>query len=276
MLADWDAGASSLPMVVMRGCALLCSAALHTLGVGAAGWATHGLDHDAAPASELRTTRAYALHYLTPTRPKPRPATEPVLRAARMRPPSRLHPPAPSPPPAIAPRARMAGAPRASSLQIRELAPGAIAGVTLTPPEEPVTEPEALPRARGVDRAAALVTPAGSACPELPIPQGRAGREVAVAVAFIVDTSGRVEQSGVRVVESPGRQTSGRGYYPRIYVIGAKAGRNARRVDPAGYDSTVARVVASHVAGLRFQPALVDGRPVRSSVLVACHQEAES
>lgn len=95
-----------------------------------------------------------------------------------------------------------------------------------------------------------------------------------MAVAFEVDTGGRVEASGLRVVESPHRRDAGRGYYPRIYVVGVRAGRGAGRVEASGYDSTVTHVVSSHVATLRFQPALVDGRPVRSTVLVACHQES--
>lgn len=167
----------------------------------------------------------------------------------------------------------MASTPPVSSLQIRELAPGAVAAVTPAPPPEPSPEPGPPPLARGVDRAAALVTPAGSACPALPLPDLEMRREVVVAVAFVVDTSGRVERSGVRLVESPRHQLGGRGYYPRIYVVGTKAGRDAQRVHPAGYDSMVSHVMASHVAALRFEPALVDGRPVRSTVLVACHQQ---
>jgi hypothetical protein len=92
-----------------------------------------------------------------------------------------------------------------------------------------------------------------------------------VAVAFVVDTSGKVDPSRIHVVESPGREPAGRGFYPRIYVVGTKAGPT-RGVDPAGYDSLVTHTVTSHIAALRFRPALVGGRPVSSTVLVACHQ----
>jgi hypothetical protein len=36
----------------------------------------------------------------------------------------------------------------------------------------------------------------------------------------------------------------------------------------------VTQSVTSHIAALQFRPALVGGRPVRSTVLVACHQSA--
>jgi hypothetical protein len=104
------------------------------------------------------------------------------------------------------------------------------------------------------------------------VPSEWGGREVSVAVAFVVDTSGKVDPSKLRVVESPGRHSAGRGFYPRIYVVGTKAGRAPSSMDQAGYDSVVTRAVASHIAGLRFRPALVGGRPVSSLVLVACHR----
>jgi hypothetical protein len=121
-------------------------------------------------------------------------------------------------------------------------------------------------------QAAALVTAAGSACPELPAAPAWRGREVTVAVAFVVDTSGKVDPARIHIVESPGREPAGRGFYPRIYVVGTKAGRTTGSVDPARYDSLVRNAVTSHIATLQFRPALVGGRPVRSTVLVACHQ----
>jgi hypothetical protein len=122
-----------------------------------------------------------------------------------------------------------------------------------------------------VYQTATLVTAAGSACPKLPAAPGSGGREVTVAAAFVVDTSGKVDPSRIQIVESPGRQPAGRGFYPRIYVVGTKAGPSGG-VDPAGYDSLVTHAVISHIATLQFRPALVGGRPVPSTVLVACHQ----
>jgi hypothetical protein len=122
-----------------------------------------------------------------------------------------------------------------------------------------------------VYQAAALVTPAGSACPELPAAPAWAG-EVSVAVAFVVDTSGKVDPSRIHIVQSPGRQPAERGFYPRIYVVGTKAGGTWGGGDPARYDSLVTSAVTKHIAALRFRPALVGGRPVSSTVLVACHQ----
>jgi hypothetical protein len=133
--------------------------------------------------------------------------------------------------------------------------------------------PEAGPAVlRGVYRAATLVTSAGSACPKLPVPPEWGGREVSVAVAFVVDTSGKVDASRLQIVESPGRQSAGRGFYPRIYVVGTRAAANPGRVDPARYDSLVTHAVTKHVEALQFRPALVGGKPVRSTVLVACHR----
>jgi hypothetical protein len=156
---------------------------------------------------------------------------------------------------------------------VRELAPGVtVAAVPeIAPPTEPA--PEAGPPVlRGVYHAATLVTPAGSACPELPVPPEWDGREVSVAVAFVVDTTGKVDPSRLHIVESPGRRPDGRGFYPRIYVVGTRAEASTSRVDPARYDSVVTDVVTRHVSALRFRPALVGGRPVQSTVLVACHR----
>jgi hypothetical protein len=125
-----------------------------------------------------------------------------------------------------------------------------------------------------VYQAATLVTPAGSACPELPVPPEWDGREVSVAVAFVVDTTGKVDPSRLQIVESPGRHPTGRGFYPRIYVVGTRAGTSTSRVSPARYDSVVTDAVTRHVSALRFRPALVGGRPVRSTVLVACHRSS--
>jgi hypothetical protein len=91
-------------------------------------------------------------------------------------------------------------------------------------------------------------------------------------VAFVVDTSGKVDPSRIHIVQSPGRPPARRGFYPRIYVVGTKAGGTWGGGDPARYDSLVTSAVTKHIAALRFRPALVGGRPVSSTVLVACHQ----
>ena len=273
-------------MPVPRGYALALSAAFHTAGLGAAGWATSGRYHEPSGPIEVQATPAYALTFLTLAPPRPRPVPQVRPRQA----PARVHREA-RPPAGPAPSASDLGAtggqrpatvsvpvtattgPANSPLRTQELAPGVtVAAIPLTPaPAE--TGPEPGPSApRGPYQAAALVTSAGSACPELPAAPGLGGREVSVAVAFVVDTSGKVDPSRIHVVESPGRRPGGRGFYPRIYVVGTKAGPTGGRVDPALYDSLVTHAVTTHIAALRFRPALVGGRPVRSTVLVACHQ----
>jgi hypothetical protein len=265
-------------MVVSRGSAIAWSAALHTLGIGLAGWATHGLYHEPAPAIELRTTRAHALHYLTLLPPKPQPELKSSPAAATVRRPA---PPRRSEPtPVRIPREthRALPVPRLMehrresprpSLKVEVLEPGAVAGVIQTGTSHAAAPPP--PIARGVDRPAGLIAAAGSACPELRLPADWSRREVAVAVAFVVDTNGKVEPSGLEVVESPGRPASRRPFYPRIYVVGAKAGREPGRIGPADYDSVAIDAVTSHMVRLTFRPALSDGSPVRSTVLVACH-----
>ena len=141
-------------------------------------------------------------------------------------------------------------------------------GMAGPPPEAEAPPPVAF----GVDRAAALVAPTGSACPQLPSPPSGARGQLAVAVALVVEADGRVDPAGLRVVESPSHPASERRFYPRIYVVGARAGREAHRIDPAAYDSAITRAVTRHMTGLAFHPALKEGRPVRSTVLIACHQ----
>ena len=264
-------------MAVSRGHALVLSAAVHSVGLGVAGWASHG-QYRAATSVELRTTRASTVTFLSLVPPEPRPVTRP--RPARQ--PERASHPAAQPavPAAPIPRAGPTeqsqpvassepATPTNSTLRVQELAPGVtVAAIPVRPP--PPESDTAAPR--GVYQAAALVTPAGSACPELPVPSKWGGRPVSVAVAFVVDTSGKVDPSQLRVIQSPGREPTGRRFYPRIYVVGTKAGPAADHLDPAGYDSLLTRAVTSHIAGLRFRPALVGGRPVSSTVLVACHR----
>ena len=52
-------------MMVSRGMAVVWSTALHTAGLGVAGWATYGRYDEPAPVLALHTTRVHALHYLT-------------------------------------------------------------------------------------------------------------------------------------------------------------------------------------------------------------------
>jgi hypothetical protein len=272
-------------MSVSRGHALVWSAALHTLGLGVAAWATHGLYREPSSAPELHVTRAFALHFLTLTPPKPREEPRPAHKMvgdARLAPqphgPLATTPVAGPPEPdraAVAPRDGNAGPePPRSSLPVQELSPGATVTVVGKTSDEGAAELPALARL-GLDRAAALASPTGSACPELPLPTAGGGGELAVAVALVVDASGKVDPSALRVVESPGRPPTDRRFYPRIYVVGARAGRGALRVDRAAYDSAVTLAVTRHMTRLTFHPALKQGRPVRSTVLIACHQTAD-
>lgn len=258
-------------MSVSPGGALLWSAALHTLGFGLAGWATHGRHWEPPSTVALHTTRFYALQYLTPARPKPRPDPTPARTPPRPRAPS------PSPRGAAHPGAGTAPAdppvaerePPPASLLVQELAPGAVAGIGHADPQSRLDAPAAR---RGLDRGAALVKGAGSACPELPLPSGWGHRQLAVVVAVPVDSQGRVDPSGVLVVESPDRTPSAREYYPRIYVVGARLKKYRGRMEAADYDAMVTGTVTRHVAGLAFRPAVRDGRPVSSTVLIACQR----
>jgi hypothetical protein len=264
-------------MSVSRGHALLWSAALHTLGLGVAGWATYG-QYRGPSLPELHATRAYALQFLAPTPPQPH---TPLVTARTFR----ANPSVPRTPPrvlgssALVPTSRPAvvrvagGSPRAGgpSAQVEELLPGATVtalGMAGPPPEAESSPPVT----RVVDRAAALVAPTGSACPQLPLPPAGSRGQLAVAVALVVEADGRVNPAGLRVVESPSHPTSERRFYPRIYVVGARVGGAARRIDPAAYDSAITSTVTRHMTGLAFHPALREGRPVRSTVLIACHQ----
>lgn len=268
-------------MWVSRGHALLWSAVLHALGLGVAGWTTYG-QYRAPSFPELHVTRVYALQFLTPTPPQPHTEprvplvtaltsrhTLPVPRTPSRDPGSSTT--VPTGPPSVA---RSAGAsPRAGgpSTQVEELLPGAT--VTSLGMAGPPAEAESSPAVtRGVDRAATLVAPTGSACPQLPLPPAGARGQLSVAVALVVEADGRVNPEGLRVVESPGHRTSERRFYPRIYVVGARPGRAAERIDPAAYDSAITRTLTRHMTGLAFRPALRGGRPVRSTVLIACHQ----
>jgi hypothetical protein len=132
----------------------------------------------------------------------------------------------------------------------------------------PMTDIE--PARRGRERVAELLGTAGSACPELRPPAAWSKRQFAVAVTFVVDTTGAVDPATLRVVESPDRPQTVHQFHSRIYVVGATVQTDSGGTDPAGYDSVVTAEVASHIAGLVFHPALRDGRAIRSTVLVSC------
>src|SRR5688572_7810392 len=92
-------------MPVSRGHALALSAALHTAGLGVAGWATHGQSRESSGPVEIQAARAYALTFLTLAPPRPRPVPEP--RSSRA--PARVRPAAAHPPAAPAPSASVPG-----------------------------------------------------------------------------------------------------------------------------------------------------------------------
>jgi hypothetical protein len=123
---------------------------------------------------------------------------------------------------------------------------------------------------QGPDRVAELLSGARSACPELSTPKSMANRPLSVAVAFEVDTKGKVDRQTLRVVESPDRPAMEQRFHAHIYVVGAKARSDGNNIDPARYDSLVTHEVTQHVVSLAFRPALKQGQAVRSTVLIAC------
>ncbi len=255
-------------MSLSSGGALLWSAALHALGFGIAGWATHGRSEEQSSPSALQTTRAYALQYLIPARPEPAPPREPARARSIVRareatsrrgvPGTTAHPVRRLEPPPF-------------SLSTQELTPGEVEGI-----RELVARPRPAPApvTRGLDRGATLVTGAGSACPALPSSRA-SGRSFAVSVALVVDSTGRVDPAALRVIESPAQAPSRRSYFPRIYVVGARLKQPSARIDPRVYDAVVTGTVTSHIVGLTFHPAMKNGRPVSSTVLIACHHSSE-
>ncbi len=124
---------------------------------------------------------------------------------------------------------------------------------------------------RGTMIVAELITGAGTACPELRLPQHWPTGAANVTVAFVVDTRGDVDPATLRVVESPERPRRESRFYSHIYAVATNA-REDRGLPDAGmaYDSVVTRDVLQHVRSLEFHPALRDGRPTRSTVLVSC------
>lgn len=206
-------------------------------------------------------------------------------------------PPAPAPP-ASAPAPRLASA---ALLAVSPSVTPAPAGQHLALRASPMRTVTAPPAPRPPDRAKArvrlraaaavsqgdqgengphqvaeLLTWAGQACPSL----RRSSRppasadEIAVAVSFVVDTTGAVDRRTLEVVQSPGWPPTTPEFYPHIYVVGTTA-RVDRDLPQAAraYGAVLAADVLRHVAALRFRPALRNGRPVRSTVLVSCQAQ---
>ena len=91
-----------------------------------------------------------------------------------------------------------------------------------------------------------------------------------MAVAFVVDTNGRVDPATLQVLESPGQPRTDHRFLNRVYVVGANLQVNRGRTPPRADDAVLTQEVASHVAGLVFRPALLADRVIRSTVLVSC------
>jgi hypothetical protein len=129
---------------------------------------------------------------------------------------------------------------------------------------------------RGATRTSELLGKIGDACPVLRRPPrlDRRHGALSVAVTFVVDTLGTVDRATLRVVRRPGEPPEANGFIPHIYVVGALARMDRSLPERArAYGTIAAGDVVRHVAGLRFQPALRNNRPVRSSVLVACQAD---
>jgi hypothetical protein len=267
------------------------SLAVHALSFALVGWATHGKFGTAISVSPQQVSRAYAVHYLVlnslPVRPVARSERRPPMRSAPVTP---VRPSATllSDESAVesASLSTPQAAPRPPTLETEALAPGATAGIGEIVPtsHSDSTGGRGLagllgfrgstaavePAGHGLDRLPELVGGTGSACPEpRPSPAG-SRRQSAVAVAFVVDTNGRVDPATLEVIESPGQPRTDHRFHARVYVVGASLRVNPGRTLPATSDSVLTEEVASHVAGLVFRPALRADRVIRSTVLVSC------
>ena len=264
------------------------SLAVHALGFALVGWATYGKVGTAIPASPQQVSRAYAVHYLVlnglPVRPAARSERRPPIRSAPV---TRVPPSATLPSDLSMVESASQSAARPPTLEAKALAPGATAGIGEIVPTShsdstggrglagllgfrgPTTAVE--PARHGLDRLPELVGGTGSACPEPRPSDAGAGRQSAVAVAFVVDTNGRVDPATLEVIESPGRPRTDHRFHARIYVVGASLRVDPGRFPPTVSDSVLTEEVASHVAGLVFRPALRADSVIRSTVLVSCH-----
>jgi hypothetical protein len=118
---------------------------------------------------------------------------------------------------------------------------------------------------------AELIGSPENACPVLRLPEHGHAARIVVSVGFDVDVSGLVDPATLHVVQSPTRQYGEREHYThRYFVASSEKKDDAIRASQPTYDSVVTRDVRQHVAALRFRPALRDGRPIRSSVLISC------
>jgi hypothetical protein len=283
------------------------SLAVHMLGFALVGWATRGQVGTAISTPPQQVSRAYALRFFVLNRP-PRgfsgPLTRPGPRPERRppRPTAPVAPVTPSPPlpsaanvvesasqstaqntPRIAPQRAQPRASRPPTLETEALAPGVTVGIGQIVPTSHSTAGRGLagmlgfrgptttvqPGRHGLDRLPELVGGAGSACPELG-PPARTEPQSAVAVAFVVDTNGRVDRATLHVIESPGRHRTDHQFHARVYVVGPSPRVEPGRTPLAANDSVLTEEVASHVAGLVFRPALRADHVIRSTVLVSC------
>jgi hypothetical protein len=280
------------------------SLAVHVLGFALVGWATHRQFGTPVSTSSQRMTRAYAIRYLVLNGPPAGPEPGAELRPARPPAPmARVRLSAPVPGglvgtasqraaqdsrqagPQTAPQGAQASGPRPPALETEALAPGVTVGIGQIIPtsRSDSTAGRALAgmlgfrgptttvasAGHGLDRLPELVGGAGSACPELG-PPTRTEPQSAVAVAFVVDTNGRVDRATLHVIESPGQPRTDHQFHARVYVVGPGLPVVPGRTPPAANDSVLTEEVASHVAGLVFRPALRADRVIRSTVLVSC------
>jgi hypothetical protein len=283
---------------------LASSFAVHALGFALVGWATHGKVGTAFSPSPQQVSRAYAVRYLVLNSLAVTPGTwserRPPMRSTpvtRVRPSATVSndrsvvesasQSAPLSMPQTASLSTLQTVPRPLTFEAEALAPGATAGIgeiVPTPHSDstggrglagllgfrgPTTAVE--PARHGLDRLPELVGGTGSACPE-PRPSGAgARRQSAVAVAFVVDTNGRVDPATLQVIESPGQPRTDHRFHARVYVVGTSLRVDHGRIPPpATNDSGLTEEVASHVAGLLFRPAMREDRVIRSTVLVSC------
>lgn len=255
------------------------SLAVHALGIALAGWATHGKPGTPISSPSERVTRAYAVSYLVLDRPSTR--LEPPHERRPPRPPASVATVSPSASPArsvsmveptshSSPLSTPQDVPRPPTLEAEALAPGATVGlgqIVLTAHSDSTSME---PSRRGVDRLPELVGGTGSACPELRASATRTTGQSAVAVAFVVDTNGRVDPATLQVLESPGQPRTDHRFLTRVYVVGATLRVSRGRNPPTADDAVLTREVASHVAGLVFRPALLADRVIQSTVMVSC------
>ena len=164
-------------------------------------------------------------------------------------------------------------------------APPALPGITrpfLAAPRIPPSELEetivddrnaALAPVGGISSAAQLRGNPGDACPEIRRPGAWTDSRdmLAVAVAFVVDSSGAIDPATMKVVQAPGMPALRTGFVPHIYTVSAAARIDRSLPHEIGaFGAIVADDVLNHVARLRFRPGLLNGRPAQSMVLISC------